>query len=553
LHFLKSVVLCCRDVKISGWLKKEGKKMRQNLILSLIPIGLFLVVTAWIGLSSAKHVRGSSDVFFLGGRRLGSWSAALSAGASDMTGWLLMSLPAMVYWNGLADAVWTALGLSLGTYFSWLFLAKRLRRYSAALDDAVTLPDFLSRRFAEKGRVKPILTLSAAFILIFFLFYAASCFVTGGRVFAQTLGLDYRLALVLCAAFVLLYTAAGGFRADAFSDIFQAALIILALLLLVATSLYKAGGPLLIIENARVIPGFSSLFWQAIPFTTSWGEQLTDTSGALLFGVRAGYRLPDILSTLSWGLGYFGMPQILVRFMAVKHTRAVPHARRIATAFCVATTAAAIAAGMIARTLLTDAAAPRSFADAENVLVALAANHFALPLVGLVLCAILSATMSSADSFLLIAASAVTKNLHQAFSRKPMREKTLLCLSRLALLFIALLAAVLAWRQDAAIGTITGFAWAGFGATFGSVMLLSLFWKRMTQKGALAGIILGGGGVFFYKLVIRRIAHGTLFDIYELLPCFFFSLLVIVVVSLLDNPPPPLVQKDFEAMQSSEE
>ena len=513
----------------------------DTLKILLAMIGYMLVVIG-IGLYFAKRAQANSENYFLGGRSLGPWVAAMSAEASDMSGWLLMGLPGVAYWCGLADAAWTAIGLALGTYVNWLIVAKRLRRYSAVAGDSITIPDFLSNRFHEKKKV--ILGISALFILVFFTVYAASCFVTCGKLFSTLFGTSYHSMMIAGAVFVLVYTFIGGFLAESASDFMQAVVMVIALLTILILGTNAAGGLGNVIENAAQIPGYLSLTAQATPVTDAAGVQQA-AGGVPLFGEAGSYGFLTIISTLSWGLGYFGVPQVLLRFMAIRKEGELKQSRRIATIWCVISLAAAVIIGIIGRSLYPVEETLATASGAENVFVVLSQALLPAVLAGIIMAGILAATISSSDSYLLIAASAVSKNLYEGILKKNQADdKKVMNLSRIMLLLIAVVGMIIAWNEDSVIFNIVSFAWAGFGATFGPVMLFSLFWKRINRPGAIAGMLSGGVMVFVWNLLLKPM--GGIFGIYELFPAFVISCIVIVVVSLATEAPSGEIEKEFE-------
>lgn len=504
-------------------------------------VGYMLVVIG-IGLFFAKRAQANSENYFLGGRSLGPWVAAMSAEASDMSGWLLMGLPGVAYWCGLADAAWTAIGLALGTYVNWLIVAKRLRRYSAVAGDSITVPDFLSNRYHEDKKV--ILGISAIFILVFFTVYAASCFVTCGKLFSTLFGLSYHSMMIAGAVFVVVYTFIGGFLAESASDFMQAVVMIIALLTVLILGTTAAGGLDQVIDNARNIPGYLSLTATATPVTDAAGIQQA-ASGAPLFGEAGSYGLLTIISTLSWGLGYFGVPQVLLRFMAIRKEKELTQSRRIATVWVLISLSSAVFIGLIGRALFPAEESLATASGAENVFVVLSQNLLPAVLAGIIMAGILAATISSSDSYLLIAASAVSKNLYEGILKKNKADdRKVMNLSRIVLLLIALAGMVIAWNENSVIFNIVSFAWAGFGATFGPIMLFSLFWKRTNRTGAIAGMITGGVMVFIWNLLLKPM--GGIFGIYELFPAFVLSCIVIVAVSLATAAPSSQITQEFE-------
>ena len=518
--------------------------MDSQTIQILIAMIIYMAGVIAIGVWYAKRANKSSENYFLGGRSLGPWVTAMSAEASDMSGWLLMGLPGVAYWCGLADAAWTAIGLAIGTYLNWLIVSKRLRRYSVRANNSITLPDFFSNRFREKKKV--IMTVAALFILIFFTVYAASCFVTCGKLFAQLFGAPYIAMMIVGAVFVLLYTILGGFLAESASDFMQSIVMIVALVVIVVIGTVTAGGLGAVIENSQEIPGFLEFFGMASPELDETGKQLVDAAGKPVFGAASDYGFLSICSMLAWGLGYFGMPQVLLRFMAIRDERELKPSRRIAMVWVVISLAVAVFIGIMGRTVFPTAHLTKS--GAESIFITLATSSLPAILAGFVMAGILAATISSSDSYLLIAASAVAKNVFQGVVHKKATDKQVMLVTRITLLVIALIAIVIALDENSVIFDIVSFAWSGFGATFGPLMLFSLFWKRTTRAGAIAGMVGGAGMVFIWKLGISRL--GGAFAIYELLPAFIFSALCIVVVSLLTKAPSKEIEEDFEAVKN---
>ena len=518
--------------------------MNSQTIQILIAMVIYMAAVVGIGIVFTKQANKSSENYFLGGRSLGPWVTAMSAEASDMSGWLLMGLPGVAYWCGLADAAWTAIGLAIGTYFNWLIVSKRLRRYSVRANNSITLPEFFSNRFREKNKI--ILTLSAGFILIFFTVYAASCFVTCGKLFSTLFGAPYMTMMLVGAAFVLLYTILGGFLAESASDFMQGIVMIVALAVIVIISTVQAGGPGAVVENAKSIPGFFEFFGLATPAVDNAGNQAVNILNQTpIFGEPTKYGLLKICSMMAWGLGYFGMPQVLLRFMAIRDEKELARSRRIAMIWVVISLGIAVFIGIVGRQLYPTAHLTAS--SAESIFITLATSSLPAILAGFVMAGILAATISSSDSYLLIAASAVAKNVYQGVIKKKATDKQVMLVSRITLLAIALVAIIIALDEQSVIFKVVSFAWAGFGATFGPLMIFSLFWKRINRAGAIAGMISGAGMVFLWKLVISKI--GGVFAIYELLPAFILSSICIVVVSLLTAPPSKEVEEDFEAVK----
>ena len=517
--------------------------MNGNTLQILIAMVIYMTVVIVIGVVYAKRANKSSEAYFLGGRSLGPWVTAMSAEASDMSGWLLMGLPGVAYWCGLADAFWTALGLAVGTYLNWLIISKRLRRYSVRANNAITLPEFFSNRFREKKKV--IMLLAAAFILIFFTVYAASCFVTCGKLFSTLFGAPYVSMMIVGAVFVLLYTLLGGFLAESASDFMQAIVMIVALTLIVVLGTVQAGGLGAVIENAKAIPGFFEFFGMANPALDAAEQQLVE-SGKPVFGAASNYGILSVCSMMAWGLGYFGMPQVLLRFMAIRSEKELDRSRRIAMVWVVISLSVAVFIGIVGRHLFPTEHLTK--ASAENIFITLATSSLPPILAGFVMAGILAATISSSDSYLLIAASAFAKNIFHGICKKNATDKQVMTVTRITLLVLALIGIIIALDEKSVIFQIVSFAWAGFGATFGPLIIFSLFWKRTNKPGAIAGMVGGAGMVFLWKMVISKL--GGVFAIYELLPAFIFSCICIVVFSLITKAPSKEIAEDFEAVRT---
>jgi sodium/proline symporter len=459
-----------------------------------------------------------------------------------MSGWLLMGLPGVAYFTGLSDAAWTAIGLGAGTIINWMVVAKRLRRYSEVAGDAITLPEFFNNRFKDTKNI--LLTLTALWILVFFVVYAASCFVTTGKLFSTLFGYSYGSMMIVGAAFVLFYTAVGGFLAESASDTMQATVMILALALVLIMGTSSAGGFGAVVENAKSIPGFFEFFGIATPVVEDGIQQAQN--GVPLFGERGNYGLYTVLSTLAWGLGYFGMPHVLLRFMAIRDEKEIKISTRIAAVWVVISLTAAVMIGIIGRALFPTALT--SAASAETIFILTAQTLFHPVVAGLAMAGILAATISSADSYLLIGSSAVAKNIYQGIFKKDATDKQVMNITRIILVTITIIGIIIALDENSVIFTIVSFAWAGLAATFGPVMLFSLFWKRTTREGAIAGMVSGAVMVFIWKLVLRPM--GGIFGVYELLPAFIFACLVIYFVSKATPEPSKEIQDEFELVKS---
>lgn len=519
--------------------------MSGDQIQIIVAMCVYLGSLIAIGIYYAKVANESSDNYFIGGRKLGPWVAAMSAEASDMSGWLLMGLPGMAYWCGLSDAFWTAVGLAAGTYINWLVVAKRLRRYSTLAGNAITIPEFISNRYKENKKV--ILTIASVFILVFFAVYAGSCFVTFGKLFSALFGLQYQIVMIAGAVIVILYTFLGGFLAESVSDFLQGIVMIIALCAVLTVGVIAAGGIPAILDNIKSIPGFFELFGIAQPQLADSVQQL-DAAGKPLFGPVGNYGLLSIISTMSWGLGYFGMPQVLLRFMAINKSSELKKSRRIATIWCIISLFAAVAIGLTGRALYPAELLTQSLS--ENIFIIMSTGLLPAFLAGVVMSGILAATMSSSDSYLLIASSALSRDIFKGVFKKDATDEQVMLVSRITLLVVSIFGIIIALDEGNVIFKVVSFAWAGFGATFGPVMLFSLFWKRTTRAGAIAGMLTGGGMVFIWHYLISRL--GGVFAIYELFPAFVLSCIAIAIVSLLTEKPDQAILDEFEAAKTYE-
>ena len=490
---------------------------------------IYMLAVVAIGVYFAKRSNRNAEAYFLGDRSLGPWVAAFSAEASDMSGWLLMGLPGLAYWTGLAEAGWTAIGLFIGTYFNWLIVSKRLRRYSERVG-AITIPGFFSRRFHEKNNLIQII--ASLFIIVFFTVYAGQCLASCGKLFVNLFDLGYHEMMILAAIFVLIYTFLGGFLAESASDFMQAIVMVVALVAILGLSVANAGGLDAVIANARSIDGFLSLTEVAAPSTTQ----------ANTFGAASPYSVLTIASSLAWGLGYFGMPQVLLRFMGIRSEGELTRSRRVACIWLLISMSAALFIGIVGRSV--PGLHYLSNAEAESIFIDTAVTFLPPLLAGLACAGILAASISSSDSYLLISTSALAENIYHGVLKKDASDKEVMMVSRIVMTAITLIAMVIAWDANSTIFGITSFAWAGFGATFGPLMLFSLFWKRVNQQGALAGMLVGGSMVFIWKYLVAPL--GGVFAIYELLPAFIIGSIALVVVSLLTSAPSAEILADFD-------
>ena len=499
-------------------------------------IGVFLVIIAYlvmmlaIGFFYSKGNNDSSD-FYLGGRKLGPFVTAMSAEASDMSSWLLMGLPGVAYLSGTCDAAWTAIGLAIGTYLNWLIVAKRLRRYSAKTN-SITMPDFFSNRYRDDSKL--LLGISAIFIIIFFVPYTASGFAACGKLFSTLFGIPYTAAMLISAVVIVGYTALGGFMAASFTDLIQSIVMTIALVLVVCFGVSMCGGLDVVLANAKELPGFLSL-------TATY-----DSAS----GTASNYGTITTISTLAWGLGYFGVPHVLLRFMATEHEDNIAMSRRIATVWVVISMAVAIFIGIVGHSLTKNGVMVElKGSSSETIIIQVATllcQHGFLAIIGagITLAGILACTMSTADSQLLAASSAVSENLLKGMFGVSLTEKRTIHVARATVLFIAVIAVFLAGNPDSSVFGIVSFAWAGFGAVFGPVVLAALFWKRSNRNGALAGMIAGGVMVFVWKYCVRPL--GGVWNVYELLPAFIVAMVVLIAVSLATGEPSKEIQDEFD-------
>lgn len=500
---------------------------------------LYFIVVVIIGFVYAKKSNQSSDNYFLGGRGLGPWVTAFSAEASDMSGWLLMGLPGIAYFTGASEAIWTAIGLAIGTYLNWLFVAKRLRKYSQVAGNSITLPDFFSNRFHDTKNV--LMTIAALIILLFFGIYVGSCFVTCGKLFSTIFGLDYATMMVLGALVVFLYTFVGGYLSVCTTDLIQGAIMICALVVVFVGSVTAAGGVENTIAFLQSIPGFLSGTETATPVLDASGEQVVE-AGLPLFGDPVNYGIITIISGLAWGLGYFGMPQVLVRFMSVEHSDAIRKSRIIATVWVVVSLTSAVCIGLIGRAVI-----PTEFltqASAESIFIVLSQMILPSFLCGLVISGIFAASMSSSSSYLLISGSAVARNIYKGLIKKDATDRQVMICSRITLCVILLFGVFIALDENSSIFQVVSYAWAGFGASFGPLVIMSLYWRKTNFAGALAGMLGGAAMVLLWHEVIS--GFGGVFAVYELLPAFVFSLLCIIVVSLVTGGAEESVCEEFD-------
>ncbi|WP_309091207.1 sodium/proline symporter PutP [Domibacillus sp.] len=479
-----------------------------SLVISIV---VYMAGMLLIGYYAYKRTSNLSD-YMLGGRTLGPAVTALSAGASDMSGWLMMGLPGAMFASGISSS-WIVIGLTLGAWANWLYVAPRLRMYTEMAGDSITIPGYLENRFRDRSKILRLV--SGLVIIIFFTFYISSGMVSGGVLFQSTFGLDYHTGLWIVAGVVIAYTLFGGFLAVSWTDFVQGIIMVLALVLVPVVTLFHVGGIGPSIDTVRSVdPAFLNIF-----------------TGTSFIG---------IVSLFAWGLGYFGQPHIIVRFMAISSVKEIKKARRIGMSWMIFSSIGAMVTGFVGLAYYTNE--KLSLADPETIFIELGNILFHPIITGFLISAILAAIMSTISSQLLVTSSSLTEDLYKTFFRRDASDRELVFLGRLAVLLVSIVALILSWEQNATILALVGYAWAGFGSSFGPAILLSLYWKRMTHWGALAGMIVGAVTV----IVWTKTPWAA--DVYEMIPGFAASLLAIVVVSLLTKPSEGTAQRfdEFE-------
>lgn len=503
--------------------------MTQATICIMAAIVLYLAFVLYIGYLCSKKNKNTDD-FYLGGRKLGPFVTAMSAEASDMSSYLLMGIPGVAYLTGLADAGWTIIGLAIGTYLNFLFVAKKLRRYSKIANNSITLPQFFKNRYRDKSNA--LLYIAAIVIVVFFIPYTASGFAACGKLFSSIFDVSYMTAMVISAIVIVGYTTLGGFLAASNTDFMQSIIMSIALIIVLVFGINTAGGFGAVIENAKALPGYFEMFATYNPAD----------------GTSSVYGFMTIISTLAWGLGYFGMPHILLRFMAIEDEEKLYISRRVAIIWVVISMAVAVLIGIIGYSMSKVGAVEMLTGSNSETIIVKAADLMSkngiIPafLAGTILAGILASTMSTADSQLLAASSAVSSDL--LGEKLGTNDKSGMIAARITLLVIAIFAVIIARDPNSSVFSIVSFAWAGFGAAFGPVILFALFWKRSNRYGALAGMLSGGVTIFVWKYLVRPL--GGAWNIYELLPAFVVACVFIVVVSLATPEPEKEVLEEFE-------
>lgn len=505
--------------------------MTTAQICIIIAIVLYLALMVGIGAWYSKKNKNTDD-FYLGGRKLGPLVTAMSAEASDMSSYLLMGLPGLAVVYGIAEASWTAIGLAVGTYINWLLVAKRIRLYSHKIN-AVTIPEFFAKRFHDNAKVLSLI--AALIIIIFFVPYTASGFSACGKLFSSLFGVDYQIAMIISAVVIVLYTTLGGFSAASTTDLIQSIVMTVALFVVVGFGVSQAGGVHAVLENASQLPAYFSL--------TSTGD------GA---GGTTPYGGLTIVSTLAWGLGYFGMPHILLRFMAIEDSKKLKTSRRIASVWVVISMAVAIFIGTVGVGMIGAGVLDGGF-DGERIIIEISKllstyGVFPALVAGVILSGILAATMSTADSQLLAASSSASQDIFISFFKVKLSQKKAMLIARASVVLISVIGVIIALDENSSIFRVVSFAWAGFGAAFGPLVLFSLFWKRTNKAGAVAGMVTGGAMVFIWKYIIAKLS--PVLNIYELLPAFILSSLAIVAVSLLTKAPDKSITDEFDAVKA---
>ncbi|KAB2331658.1 sodium/proline symporter PutP [Bacillus mesophilum] len=476
-------------------------------IPTLVSIIIYLIGMIIIGYLAARKTKDLTD-YVLGGRGLGPGVAALSAGASDMSSWLMLGLPGAMYVSGMSE-IWLPIGLAIGAYLNWQFIAKPLRVYTEVANNSITLPDFFENRFKDDSKILRVI--SAIVILVFFTFYTSSSLVGGAILLENSFGMDYIAALWIGALVIVSYTFFGGFLAASWTDFIQGILMFLALIIIPIVVIFELGG---------------------------WSETIS-TIGSIdpsYLNVYSGTTVIGVVSLLAWGLGYFGQPHILVRFMGIRAKEDIPKARFIGMGWMVLSLFGAIFIGFTGIAYFADSPLENS----ETVFIMLSQVLFNPVVAGFLLAAILSAIMSTVDSQLLVSSSALANDFYKAIFRRNASQKDEMIVGRIAVIGIAVIAILLGYNPDSKVLELVSYAWAGFGAAFGPVIVLSLFWKRMTRNGALAGIITGSLTVIIWSQI-----EGGIFELYELAPGFLLGVLAIIIFSLMGRTPSKQIQEEY--------
>lgn len=498
---------------------------------TLISLALYFIAMLGIGLYAFKKSTDDVSGYMLGGRRLGPGVTALSAGASDMSGWMLMGLPGAIYVSGVSQ-LWIAVGLVIGAYLNYIIVAPRLRMYTEVANDAITIPDYFANRFNDKARVLRLF--SSIVIIVFFTLYTSASLVAGGKLFASSaFGLDYSLGLWVTAGVVCAYTLFGGFLAVSMTDFVQGCIMFLALVLVPIVAIFDLGGMTAVTEQVRAINPDYLAFFRDAKIADPMLNQLS-TLG--------------IISLLAWGLGYFGQPHIIVRFMAIRSVGDIPKARRIGISWMTVSIIGAMVTGFVGIAYVAET--KMTLKDSETIFIIFSQFLFHPLIAGFLLAAILAAIMSTISSQLLVTSSSLTEDFYKAFLHRDASDKELVFVGRISVLLVSLVAIYLAWDPDNTILGLVANAWAGFGAAFGPVIILSLFWKRMNRHGALAGMLVGAATVLFWIYVPVIDGEALSAHVYEIIPGFILSTLAVLVVSSLTKAPEAELQATFDKMEA---
>ncbi|RUO74011.1 sodium/proline symporter PutP [Pseudidiomarina sediminum] len=498
---------------------------------TLISLALYFIAMLGIGLYAFKKSTDDVSGYMLGGRQLGPGVTALSAGASDMSGWMLMGLPGAIYVSGVSQ-LWIAVGLVIGAYLNYLIVAPRLRMYTEVANDAITIPDYFANRFNDKARLLRLF--SSIVIIVFFTLYTSASLVAGGKLFASSaFGLEYSLGLWVTAGVVCAYTLFGGFLAVSMTDFVQGCIMFLALVLVPIVAIFDLGGVTAVTDQVRAInPDFLAFFRDA-----KIADPMLNQLSVL-----------GIISLLAWGLGYFGQPHIIVRFMAIRSVRDIPKARRIGITWMTVSIIGAMVTGFVGIAYVAET--KMTLKDSETIFIIFSQFLFHPLIAGFLLAAILAAIMSTISSQLLVTSSSLTEDFYKAFLHRDASDKELVLVGRISVLLVSLVAIYLAWDPENTILGLVANAWAGFGAAFGPVIILSLFWKRMNRHGALAGMLIGAATVLFWIYVPVIDGEALSEHVYEIIPGFILSALAVVVVSLMTKAPDADLQATFDKMEA---
>ncbi|GGB10614.1 sodium/proline symporter PutP [Macrococcus hajekii] len=489
--------------------------------MTYVMIAVYFLILLGIGYYAYKQSTSTLDEYMLGGRSLGPLVTALSAGAADMSGWMLMGLPGSVYSTGLS-ATWIAIGLTVGAWLNYILVASRLRVYTELADNAITIPDFFEKRVSDHTRVLKII--SGLVIIVFFTLYTQAGMVSGGVLFESAFGLDYHLGLILTAGIVIIYTLFGGYLAVSLTDFFQGVIMLIALVLVPIVAMLKLNGLDTLNDVASLQP--TNLDW--FKGTTTIG----------------------IISLLAWGLGYFGQPHIIVRFMSIRTHKLLPAARRIGISWMAVSLVGACMTGLVGISFVHESGQPLD--NPETIFVVMSQILFHPLIAGFFLAAILAAIMSTISSQLLVTSSSLTQDFYMLLRKTNIqdtsREKEFVLVGRLSVLLVAVIAGAIAWSPNDTILNLVGNAWAGFGAAFGPLVLLSLYWKGLTKEGAITGMILGSITVIFWIIMKAPEEHAAIFDLYEIIPGFLISLISTVLISMITKKPDRRILDEFDEM-----